>query len=234
MLKIGLIVAHDHKAQGAVSFHNKNPYTENIWSKEVLDECANILTTPNFQAIVVRRGVGMNYDEINDVYKSLGGVDLSLELHFNSFHSATARGQEMLVYNVAEDIRIAKHICEHLFNVAGISRRRDKGAFILNIGDRGSSNLSKVIYAKHKMLYEPAFGNHDTADSRYIFNTGKFASDLAEAIASAMDIDLSVDNSATIIKQLREKIQILNGIIDFKSKKVEEAMAMLEEANEYK
>ena len=237
MKKIGLIVAHDAKRQGAVNYLGKSEYE---WSKGVLRELARNHWNKDCIILVGERH-GYDYSEINEMYRQNGGVDLSLELHFNSY-TKVARGQEMLIKenDDPKTKEIALGITEYVFNKLGIGRRRDNGIYELPPLARGRVCLDSIKHAKHVMLYEPCFGNTENADAHSVFEGGwKFSDVLYEAIEYGLGNvgEEEPPKPQDIIEDLVEQVEhekemrrIAEAALIFKDKKIEHAMAMLEEA----
>jgi len=169
--KFGVIIGHDYKSAGAVSYNGISEWQYNLGVAKKLQE--------KVKNLYIFTKLGLNYTEINEAYKDLG-INFSLELHFNSF-SQVARGMEMLILKTAsiEDLILADKMTDDLATLLGIPQRhsstlnnkRINGLKILNPSDRGAVCL-KSINCPTKMLFEPCFGNTKNPDSVKLFEAG--------------------------------------------------------------
>lgn len=172
-MKAALIIGHDAKAQGALSYNKISEYDFNKYIAETIKDLHMFKLDHGIQKFkalhIINRNQGWqsvaNQLRAND-------CDLSIELHLNSFGSA-ATGVETLYfendlasYDFAKNLsfRIAKHYTSKL--------RHGDGTLETIPGERGHNNLGIVKNAgvKIAVLVEPTFVSHLTRESEQLIN----------------------------------------------------------------
>ena len=178
-------MGHDNDSRGAKAYDGTSEFIFNDKvAKLVMAEFEDDL---EFQVDVFKKD-GLDYSQIDDIYKQRGGMDLSMELHFNSYYKP-AFGQEMLV--LKDDIgsqKVAKKFCKKMNSLNGITLRHDEGVFPIGTHSRGGVCLRNIHHADYVMLYEPAFCNTSNLDSvKIIGNPEWYAKHIAASLRSIFE-----------------------------------------------
>lgn len=212
MKKIGLIIGHTEGSQGAKSYNGISEYKYN---SKVAEICKKELTDKyDCEVTIFNRNKG--YDYINAM---LGGVEFTIELHFNAF-SKPAFGLEMLVLDESpeECHKIADVITDILATNYKMKERGNDGLKKLGRYERGAWCL-RSVNVKHKMLIEPCFANFKTKDSEQFFEPGCadiYGKKLASAIATALSLKpFTVNKNEDTISELRLTLEHALKIIDY-------------------
>ena len=184
MKKVGIICGHSNAAQGARAYNGQSEFQFNY---KVMNDVQEILSLRQDIEIFTFVKSGLNYSDINFAYEANGGMDLSLELHFNAFYRP-AFGMEMLVMDgYKPTIGLAQDFCEAMSCKNGITKRHEEGAYPIGRHSRGAVCLRNIQHAKHVMLYEPAFCNTNNQDSvKIIGDPDGYAKDLAQSIVDVL------------------------------------------------
>jgi len=187
---VGIVVGHTEKSQGAVNYKGESEYSFNsriamLMRKYIIDNSPKKCEVL-FRDIIGRSGVAKSAKNL--------GLDLTLELHFNSFNKV-AYGCEILVYQHAKEFDTTGIFADELtdllakkFDLKQRHNYRDEqeelrdGVKLIQKGDRGAYNLTSMEDQgiKYAMLIEPCFANIETKESRAIFENEK---DYAELVA---------------------------------------------------
>lgn len=151
-LKVGFIVPHTSKAQGASSFDGR--YTEYQYATYMLNS-ALLGDFPYFT-----RNDGGVVGAAQKLYNE--GVRFSIEPHFNSFNESVQGFELLVLKNDKESIRYAHLIADYYALTFPYKKPRgDRGVKELSRGDRGYRNLKDAKFAGMKVaiLSELFFGD---------------------------------------------------------------------------
>lgn len=152
MTKIGLIIGHNARAQGAVRVTDKR--TEHDWCGLL---AAMILSLDRDRYQIISRPPGLAY--IREIAAAYGaadrtGVAATIELHFNSAASELATGTETLSSGTKGSLRLAGLVQQAQLRALGL---RDRGVKIIGRRDRGGESL--FAGKAPAILIEPYFGS---------------------------------------------------------------------------
>lgn len=150
MKRIGLVVGHSHKEQGAVN--QTFGCTEYEWNSKLVPLVASALHALDMQPVIFYRDdLSTLPQEINDA-----DVDLVLSFHCNAFNRI-ASGTEVLHFHKSKKgKKLAQLVQDALVDVLGL---RDRGLVPVTGGDRGGYLLQKV--AAPAILLETFFIDND-------------------------------------------------------------------------
>jgi N-acetylmuramoyl-L-alanine amidase len=167
---IAIVVGHDNLSRGAYS-----PFLD--------------FTEYEYNTKVGRRLKEMGYDvfkhqpnisyrqKMKTSYRRLNGYDLTIELHFNSFHNNLAHGCECLYFHTNKKGKeLAAHFSEYI-SKAYYTRNRGPKA-LSNPNQRGYWAVASGIPTA--LLIEPFFGSNPEANK--FLDPTEYANTLAEAI----------------------------------------------------
>lgn len=158
-MKLAILVGHSKDAKGASSVaplrmaeYDYNNEIAQLMFREAMAEGMEV-------AIFHRDGVGVDgVGRAVDNWIAKDDIGCSIELHFNA-SNGTARGTEVL-YDAdpkgGEDF--AKLALSELYKVFKREGKQQRGAKLLEYGDRGHRNL-RVVH-RPAILVEPAFGDN--------------------------------------------------------------------------
>lgn len=180
-MKLGLIVGHEKKAQGAV-MAPPHSITEYAYNRDIALLAKQFSLIEKFRHIEVeifyRDGIG-----IFGAFKKVkaANCDCVIELHFNAANKK-AIGTETLCSNEATDKQFAYIVQQRVEKVfdridggAG-----DRGVKVLSNGDRGSGSV--VSYpGKANCLVEPFFGDTPSEANMAVNRKTQYAKALLEA-----------------------------------------------------
>ncbi len=161
-MKIGVIVGHDKKEQGADLI---KPYkvSEYVYNSEIAHRMFDYGESLGHDVeIFLRDVVG-----ISGAYRNARAAkcDCVIELHFNSYNGV-ASGTETLCSSEAVDKSFAQAIQSAMCRVFDRAKAGNRG---LKIMDTGRGAQSCVSYpGKANCLVEPAFGDHAN-DAKMLF-----------------------------------------------------------------
>jgi len=190
-LKIGLIVGHEKKAQGAVM---PAPYrlSEYAYNSEIAQLAKDYAKRIGVTAeIIFRDGIG-----ISGAYKKAKslGVDCVIELHFNAYNG-TVSGTETLCSNEGADKQFANFVHNHVCNV--FDRKPgagDRGVKTLSATDRGGSNVHALPNVPN-CLIEGFFGDNPKEAKMALERKEQYAHALIDACVewanSRMQVNLA-------------------------------------------
>ncbi len=185
-MKIGVIVGHEKKAQGAVLHRSilsklKAPFsavTEYQYNSEIAQLMHRYASTIEGvdMRIIMRDNVG-----ISGAYRKARAEECScvIELHFNSYN-AKAFGTETLCSREEVDKSFAQAVHEAICRVFGRSGAGNRGLKILGANDRGGGNV--VSYpGRANALVEPAFADNPSEAKMLIERKEEYARALVDA-----------------------------------------------------
>lgn len=213
MKKIGIICGHSSSAGGARAYNGKSEFEFNYDIMGAVQEILNPRKDIEVYTFVKK---GLDYSSINDIYEANNGMDLSLELHFNSFYNP-AFGMEMLVMEHSKaSIKLAQEFCESMSCKNGITKRHLQGAYPIGVNSRGAVCLRNIQHAKHVMLYEPAFCNTKNIDSAQIIgNPEQYAKDLALTLIDLFCEDKPVQDVVEISEFMEVRDDVVAALSKF-------------------
>lgn len=217
-MKLGVIVGHTKKAQGAVAFNGQSEY---VWNSKVAEYMQFIAKSKyrNFEVFVEFRDIG----GVTGAAQRLAakGVTHCIELHFNAFTKA-AYGCEVLV--LADDTLSTTHADlltdalnkKYAFKERGVSKILGPsfdgdGILVTKSGMNGFGNLVAVKNAgiKVRLLIEPTFMNIKTIESEKIINDQMGYADLIIYHFATYEKIQPLENYADLTKEAE-----LSGLID--------------------
>jgi len=208
--KICLIVPHDEKEQGAISY---NGISEFKYGKFVAEEVFLRLGEYDCEVYAFTKN-GHDYSNITEKYPKMF-FDVSIELHFNSFYKP-AFGMEALLLSDSkeETVKFVDRFTDFISQELDIKERRNVLWADFNLPTDGISRISRnqrgavclramadSNVAKHVFLFEPAFCNKETADSRKLFETSNsdlYPKALCNALISLLNISRKDDEKQMI------------------------------------
>jgi N-acetylmuramoyl-L-alanine amidase len=171
MKRVGLVIGHSHKEQGA---DNKTfGCTEYEWNSKFVPMVASALHALDIQPIIFYRDdLSTLPQEINDA-----DVDLVLSFHCNAFNRI-ASGTEVLHFHKSKaGKRLAQFIQEAITDTLGL---RDRGLKPVTEKDRGGYLLQKT--AAPAVLLETFFIDNDTDFIVADGDKDLLATNIAEAV----------------------------------------------------
>lgn len=201
MKKLGLIVGHSAKSQGAKNYLGESEYTFNARIATRVAEISNKQYQSLLEVKVFNRFGGPYQDLCPDI--RLYKPDVTLELHFNAAISR-AYGVEILVYadgpKSHENAIIGDIITDlfseeygvrerHTIRLGGDSKSLD-GVKYMSEG-RGVYNLKTMheCNVPLALLFEPVFGNFETNESKAVFeNEDRYVAFLVRAIGAIREL----------------------------------------------
>lgn len=191
-----LIVPHTKKAQGAqaVKLESGVSLSEYELGYAVLPKVQAITNQMGIATLVADRNNGWKaiqekvIKEYNASPVDTDVVDLSLELHFNSFDNPKAHGLEILVQKKdTQTAQFARDLAKYVGNAYGLTLRHDDGVKLLSDSERGDYNLSSIErISRHEILTEFFFGSC-LEDCKKIFSRGLdfYAKTIAIGVAAS-------------------------------------------------
>lgn len=170
-MNVGIIIGHDQKAKGAVTYNGISEYDFNsyvadcIYKLHVFKFQNKISKIQNLK--VINRNLGWS-----DVEKQLRGCDLSLELHLNSFEKVANGTETLYIENDLVSYDFAKNLSFNISIRLGTNIRGKSGTLGIKEGGRGFNNLNTAKKAGVKIaaLVEPCFVNYQTKEAEYLIN----------------------------------------------------------------
>lgn len=156
--KLAIIIGHKFAHPGAKAIEPINEY-EFSYNSKVARRLAERLQTRQIEARIFDRNLGnlLCYLEVNEWVGEVKGA--AIELHFNSFNDASARGTETLYQSgQADNLKFAKHVHDSVSLAFGRQGKLDRGIRLLKKGDRGYENLSLLNCPA--VIVEPFFGSN--------------------------------------------------------------------------
>ncbi len=107
------------------------------------------------------RSTGNYAKEIKQVYALTNdwGADLSIELHYNSFHDRSVSGTEVLSSGSSKSLQYANITQDKLVALFERRGRTNRGVKVRNATKRGRGYLSLVSGVAPAILVEPFFGS---------------------------------------------------------------------------
>lgn len=152
-MKIGIVVGHNSRAQGAVRCTDKR--TEFDWNGEL----AGLIQAHDPANVrVFRREFGGGYSaEIDRVYAQTDawGADVTIEMHFNGSANPEANGCLMLSSGTAGSLALARALQERCRAALG---NADRGVQVRSRHDRGGRSLWQG--RAPAVMTEPYFGSN--------------------------------------------------------------------------
>lgn len=195
MKKIGIIVGHNTRSQGAKAFNGITEYEFNkiVWHMlTMMDRYRIDWPIKRVASKAIPRAFELVFFSLEDGRDSLISslnrrkIHAMIELHFNGFKEV-ARGVECLYLEGTEGEGVASHVSGCISNHYGSKLRGENGAVKLSKGDRGSYNLKTMAKAgvKAPIIVEPCFANFKTKESKAVIgNPLEYANVLYKAIES--------------------------------------------------
>jgi N-acetylmuramoyl-L-alanine amidase len=157
--KLALIVGHNSKAKGAVRVDTgESEYDFNRRVAGIAMEYAR-QNYPGLHVVKILRAPSDSVgDEIRTAYARADalGVDATIELHFNSHGSKSARGRETLYSDTDAGLFLAIEI--QMLTGAAFPELRDRGLKEVMSGERGW--LSLTSGRAPAVIVEPFFGSN--------------------------------------------------------------------------
>lgn len=207
--KVLLIIPHTAQVRGAEAiipeeyrhlWQNRENISEFCLGNIILPKVAEYLGHSGLFALVLDRNKG--FREIQRGAARYFGidagspdfVDLSLELHFNSFERPSANGLEILVQEEDHETQIKSALlASHVAQAYDLKLRHTTGVKVIGSTERGDWNLSSIEkISKHEILTEFFFGSSPD-DCEKIFSKGPqfYAETIAKSVLwSFFDINL--------------------------------------------
>jgi N-acetylmuramoyl-L-alanine amidase len=172
-MKVAIIVGHDERAQGAITY---NKITEYDFNTFVANEIKNLHMFKishgyaKFKSLhVINRNNG--WQSVANQLKA-NDCDLSIELHLNSFTKAAYGVETLYLENDLLSFDFAKNLSFKIARFYNSKLRHEDGTLESHEGDRGNYNLKVVKNAgvKIAVLVEPTFVSHLTRESEQLIN----------------------------------------------------------------
>ncbi len=156
-IRLGIIIGHTKKAQGAVMV---KPYSvsEYNFNTEIAEFVRTYSKGSQVEVYIYTRDVGGVAGAYGRAEKDL--CDAVIELHFNS----TAKSQDTAAYSLtlvsadSEDKIFGQFIQDSMSKAFGRTKAQNKALSVLGRGARGSSNVHS--FKGPNCLVEPFFGNN--------------------------------------------------------------------------
>jgi N-acetylmuramoyl-L-alanine amidase len=190
-VKLGVVVGHTTKAQGAML---GKPYDF------VSEYEYHTMTAANMIAIGEHEGVEVLLAFRDDLgiqgaYKALEkrGAQACIELHFNSFNETT-EGTETLYGQTPMAQAWASKVQAHMLSLYHRAGKQDRGIKLMKRDDRGGFNVNQAV-SFPCVLIEPFFGDDPDEARRAISSHVSLAQTLVRAFKSFMD-DLNRPDAA--------------------------------------
>ena len=170
-MRVGIIVGHDEKSQGARTYNNITEYTFNYFVAQMMKQLHEFKVLNNYNKIahieVIDRNDG--WAAVQNIIKKSKCLT-TLELHFNSFE-IIARGVETLAISGDDPSEsFASFISSRIAKEYRSTIRHGNGVYDVSSGERGFHNLNQAKSAGTyiSVLVEPGFLNHKSAESKAI------------------------------------------------------------------
>lgn len=166
MNKIAVIVGHTVKGQdkGAVAY---NGVTESEYNFKIARYLKEKLFGHGILCDIYTKD-NHTFQQISQFIKEKK-YELSIELHFNSFHKEAYGCECLALVGDDKSIQFADLLTDKVAKAFSVKQRDEDGVVLIAKGGRGYKNL-KIIKDNNPeiiaVLSEPFFGNTDTPESR--------------------------------------------------------------------
>lgn len=180
-----IIVGHNSKSQGAVNYLKESEF---VFNSRVARKVINKLAEEGYQVPVIFRPAGKSYSaQVADVIKQLDmvGCDFAIELHYNFYSSAAAKGCEVLIVDTIDqhDNIIAEYFARKINSDMGIPLRHGNGVKTIPSGHSGYGML-KALKDSNRLgiLVEPCFASNRDEAKLFFENEDQYVDVLVETI----------------------------------------------------
>ena len=175
--RIALVVGHNLERQGSKNTLGQTEYTFNSW---VAYEMMNLYKDSPMSVFFRLTGLPFN-KEIRSVYSQVDewGADISIELHFNSFHIPEVKGTEVLSSGSEKSMQLAECFMDEIFKQYRTTAQEYRGVKIPTKKEAGWKNLH--VGKAPAIILEPFFGSNKE-DCELFSNPAKLAKTYINAI----------------------------------------------------
>ncbi len=172
-MKIALIVGHDEKAQGAVTYNKITEYEYNTFICDIIKNVHAFKVSHGIHKFLALHVFNRNHgwqSVINQL--KANDISMSIELHLNSYTKSALGTETLCLENDLQSHDLATHLSYRIARLLNTKLRGDCGVVQVSSGDRGYQNLlfAKNAGVKYAVLVEPAFVNFPTVESIAITN----------------------------------------------------------------
>jgi N-acetylmuramoyl-L-alanine amidase len=181
-MKVALIVGHYvyGKDKGAVSYTGE---TESHYNKRIALTLQQSLKAHDVEVKIFTRDEYRTFANIAAGIKGFG-AQLSMEMHFNSFATASLGCECLAMVKDQDSISFADLVTDKIAEIVGVTERgtggpskfnaKSDGVLLIDKGGRGFNNLN-IVKGINKtipvVLVEPCFANIKTEQSRKFFES---------------------------------------------------------------
>ncbi len=192
-MKVALIPGHTKDRKGAQAYNGISEYDYNLFVAHIIS---------NLHQFNVRHGLN-SISDISILTRDQGWgsivsminkheIDMTLELHFNSFHRPASGVETLAMENDTGSIAFAKFLSSRLGNEYRSRLRADDGVKEVMDQERGYHNLAQVrsAGASISVLVEPGFLNFKNPESEVIVsNPLRYANIIYKILEQWIDAD---------------------------------------------